>query len=351
MAQAAMQQRQEWYDEGIVGRLNQTFGRRRQIIQRGLPLAQGLGLEISPNWVPLVTPLEGPMHYCDILSDDELQARDGKDAERIRMNLPLVPLTFQLKEGKRMREVAPAGVKYDYIISSHVLEHVPDFLGILEQQRELLADNGTIAFVLPCSKGTAEYFRPETTASELLNAYLLGYTRPTPAMVYEARKHCFTFKNEPLDNVNFADVKLEFPPAVWFNDAQQAVSTYTDAHCWAFTTQGFKNVMDELRAVGCFPFDIIDIDEHTITATGHCNEFYIKLRPRKGEMMPSRPEIARQPGGQQQYNETSMAELERLRAYTSLLEKDLQQMRRSTSWLITKPLRQLKNALLRSADK
>ena len=141
-------------------RLNKTLGKRSQIMQRGLPLATDLGLEISPNWAPLITPTEcKDIHYCDILDDQELTQRDKDNPDRVDSHLEVMPLTYILKEGLTIAECAPPQTKYGYIVSSHVLEHVPDFLGMLYQQRNVLKDGGTIAFVLPNFKGSGEYFR------------------------------------------------------------------------------------------------------------------------------------------------------------------------------------------------
>lgn len=256
----------------------QFLGNRRATIQKGLKLS-GVGLEISPNWAPLVTKNEANVHYCDLLTYEELCEREKDNPGRIDNGLEVMPLDFTLKEGSTIAERAPAGVKYDFICSSHVMEHVPDFLGFLYEQRDVLTNDGIIAFVLPNSKGSGEYFRNLTIAADLLSAYLLRYTRPSPAMVYEARKHIFPWKNVPLDGKTLNDVDPFFGPEICFNDARRSMSSYQDAHCWAFTLPSFIDVMNELKVGGYFNFEFVDVTELPVTASGYPSEFYIKLRP------------------------------------------------------------------------
>ena len=147
-------------------------------------------------------------------------------------------------------------------------------------------------------------------------------------MVYEARKHAFHFKNIPYEGKKLEDTERPFGSDVWINDAKRSVTSYQDAHCWAFTTKGFISVMEELRRGGYFNFDIIDIDEHSMTASGHCNEFYIKLRPTSpAHSEPPKPQSQIASPSNQKYYELYHATVN------------------STSWKLTRPLRAIKRFL------
>lgn len=254
-------------------------GRRRRIIQEGLPLSTGLGLEISPLFAPLVTKNEANVLYCDSVDYATLCEREKHNPCLLELGLEVLPLDFVWTPGRLLSECSPSSHRYDYIVSSHVLEHVPDFLGYLYQSRAVLKDDGIIAFVLPNAKGSGEYFRSLTHCGDLVESYFCARSHPSPGIVYSAHRHCFHFENQELACKGLADVKRCHSDSLALDLAGKSVHSYIDAHCWAFTIQSFLDVMQEMRCVGLFDFDLVDVRELDQTKTGHCNEFYIKLRP------------------------------------------------------------------------
>ncbi len=55
--------------------------------------------------------------------------------------------------------------EYDYIFSSHTLEHVPDYVGALEHWKERLKTGGVLFLYLP--HPDMEYWRPENNRKHL----------------------------------------------------------------------------------------------------------------------------------------------------------------------------------------
>ena len=266
------------------------LGERRRIVHGLVPLDAECGLEIAPNWAPLVTKSESNVLYCDYLSYEQLLEREKENPGRMQYGLRVQRLDFQWAVGRTLKESLPEPLLFDYVVSSHVLEHVPNFLEYLYQIREVTRDEGTIAFVLPDIRGSGEFYRRETTAADLLDAYLLGHTRPTPGMVYDSLKHLFAFENEPYGDRTLDEVKRYFTDAACLDAAVRATVEYVDTHCWAFSRDGFVRTADELKGIGLFDFDVVDIVGSQPTATGHGAEFYVKLRP----TAPARPSRLRQ---------------------------------------------------------
>lgn len=67
----------------------------------------------------------------------------------------------------------PAG-RYDFVLSSHMLEHTANpILGLLEWKR-LLADGGTLVLLLPDKRHTFDHRRPVTTLAHLLEDFNAG---------------------------------------------------------------------------------------------------------------------------------------------------------------------------------
>ncbi len=268
---------------------------RRRMIHRYLPLESGVGLEIAPNWAPVVTKSEGDVLYCDYLTYDQLLEREKTNPARVQHGLKVQRLDFIWQLGKTLQECAGSNTKFDYVVSCHVFEHVPNFLEYLYQARAVLKDDGVIAMILPDIKGSGEYFRRETSAADLINSYLLGQSEPSPGQVYDGLRNLFSFENVPLQGLSLDDVKRHFTDMDSYHAAVRASVEYVDIHCWAFSKDGFVAATRELQGVGLFDFEIEEIDSNPLTQTGHGSEFFVKLRP-TAPPRPSRLQELRQAG-------------------------------------------------------
>jgi len=289
---------------------------RRRMVHRLLPLETGCGLEIAPNWAPVVTKSEGDVLYCDYLTYEQLLERERTNPGRIQHGLRVQRLDFIWEIGKTLQESAGTAAPFDYVVSCHVFEHVPNFLEYLYQVRAVVKDDGVIAMVLPDAKGSGEYFRRETNAAELINSYLLGQTVPSPGQVYDGLKNLFDFQNVPLEGRTLADVKRLFTDSDSYAAAVRASQEYVDVHCWAFSRDGFAEVARELREIGLFDFEIESLESNPATQTGHGSEFYVKLRP----TAPPRPSRLRArtlplPTQSDPDDEPGLSDIERVRGH------------------------------------
>jgi len=79
---------------------------RRRMVHRLLPLETGSGLEIAPNWAPVVTKSEGDVLYCDYLTYDQLLERERTNPGRIQHGLRVQRLDFIWEIGKTLQECA-----------------------------------------------------------------------------------------------------------------------------------------------------------------------------------------------------------------------------------------------------
>lgn len=257
------------------------LSKRRRVLLDMLPLDKedGVGLEVSPNFAPIVTKSDSDVLYCDYLTHEQLMAREKANPGRVNNGLWVQRSDFVWEIGKSLEECAPAGIKFDYIISSHVLEHVPDFLGYIYNMRKVLKDDGVIVFALPDIKGSGEYFRRESSPSDLLDAYLTARQWPSPAQVYDGFRTLFPFNNASLVDVTLSDVKCYFTPESCYQIAKNSITKYQDVHCWAFTKESLASTLSELKKIGVFDFEIEDLESNAPTVTGSGSEFYVKLRP------------------------------------------------------------------------
>ena len=76
---------------------------------------------------------------------------------------------------------------FDYIIASHVIEHLPDPLGFLTDCESLLKPSGVLSLVVPDSRYCFDCLRPLTSIGQWVDARLAGRVVHTPGTVLDGR--------------------------------------------------------------------------------------------------------------------------------------------------------------------
>jgi SAM-dependent methyltransferase len=251
--------------------------RRRLIAERCAVTPTKRGLEISPNWAPVVVRGEAQMVYCDRLSTEELQSREKDNQGRIGFKCDVEEMDFVWKDGTLLPSYFEDDEKFDFVVSSHVMEHVPNFLGFLAQQFRVCKNDGVVCFVVPDVRLSGEHFRPLTTPGQLIDALLVNRDKPSPGMVYEATYHIFDWPGlENLKAKHVLETKRGYTTAQAAEFARVAVETYIDVHCWSFTYATFEDVFTEVRDAGFLDFEIVAIDQIA-------EEIVCTLKPNRGQ--------------------------------------------------------------------
>lgn len=250
--------------------------RRRLVAERCAVSPAKHGLEISPNWAPVVVRGEAKMVYCDRLSTEELQSREKDNQGRIGFRAEVEEMDFVWKDGTTLPSYFQDDEKFDFVVSSHVMEHVPNFLGFLAQQFRVCKDDGFVCFVVPDVRLSGEHFRPLTTPGQLIDALLVDRDKPSPGMVYEATYHIFDWPGlENLKAKHVLETKRGYTTAQAAEFARLAVEQYIDVHCWSFTHATFEDVFREVRDAGFLDFEIVAIDQIA-------EEIVCTLKPNRG---------------------------------------------------------------------
>ena len=79
------------------------------------------------------------------------------------------------------------GRRVDYVIASHVAEHVPDLVGWLREIREVLRPGGTLRLIVPDKRFTFDIDRRETDLADVLEAHAVKVRTPLPRAIIEVR--------------------------------------------------------------------------------------------------------------------------------------------------------------------
>jgi hypothetical protein len=286
----------------------------------------------------VVARTEGPVKYVDYTDTRSLRAAQFDPAIDIDQ---IVDVDIVWGE-RRLREAA--GGEVDYVVASHVIEHVPDLIGWLHELREVLKPGGVLGLAVPDRRFTFDVLRRETDLAEVVEAYLTQSRRPTIRQVFDAASASAevdvgaAWRGEPAADPE-APLKGA-PGALRLARSLKVNPRYLDAHCWVFTPASFLDLAAALGRLELFPFAVEDFFP---TETGAI-EFQLRLRALAAGEAGAEDSIGRA--------RETLAGADRPEAPPTPFDRELESLRAerdallaSTSWRVTAPLRALSRLL------
>jgi len=203
---------------------------------------------------PIVLPDEGPISYVDYLTTSGLQTKyrddPNVDADRI------VDVDVVLEAGRLPEAVLTSS--FDYVVASHVLEHLPDPLGWLKQCAAALKPGGTLCLALPDKRYTWDILRRETELWEWVDGYVMRQVMPTPGQVFEATSRTALMRTgvpwEREPTTAELQPERELPAALEL--ARLAATEHVDVHCSVFTPGTFLRLLGDAHRTGLCQFEL-----------------------------------------------------------------------------------------------
>lgn len=259
----------------------------------------GVGIEIGPSHRPIAPKNMGfKTHVIDHMSKEELKIK-YKHANVALENIEEVDFIWR---GESYAELTNNHEYYDWVIASHVIEHVPDLIGFLSGCEAILKNDGVLSLAIPDSRFCFDHFRPMSSLGSIIDANTIRRNLNSAGTVAEfllnavKRGGAITWPRTSTDEFSFIH------GVVGVKDAIKKVAEegkYIDAHVWCFTPHWFRVIIDDLYALG-----FISMREISFSDPG-THEFYVTLgRTGKGSGM-QRLDLLRQTG-----MEISMADAE-----------------------------------------
>jgi SAM-dependent methyltransferase len=163
---------------------------------------------------------------------------------------------------------------YDWIIASHVIEHVPDVVTFLAECEKLLKPSGVLSLVIPDKRFCFDYFHSTTSTGEILDAFDQKRTRPSPGKVFDFCARIATSNDRMIWGPDIGhNFQLFHNISDVYHSWQEARTSekYIDVHLWRFTPPSFRLLLADLRTLGLAGFGI----KKEFDTTG-C-EFYVTL--------------------------------------------------------------------------
>jgi SAM-dependent methyltransferase len=240
------------------------------------------GIEIAPWFAPLA-PKSGGFDCLtlDIFDRAELVSRAIADPNIPKDSIGLISDVDFVGSAIDIEKLVPQQLHgtFDYIVSSHNFEHLPDPIKFLQGCQRILRPGGRLSMAIPDSRACFDFFRPHTTIGDWLEAYHGGRTKPSRGSLFEGQAYSARLFEGDVSQIAFS---IEANPhcvyivgdlaaayATWMNASNN--DPYTDAHCSVMTPASFQLLIEECRYLGLISFRC-----ESVSASIGC-EFHVLL--------------------------------------------------------------------------
>ena len=248
---------------------------RKTRLLSGIDVRNTFGAEIGPSDKPLVQKDEGRVLYVDHCDTEALRKRYATEStvDISKLHVDAVwgerSLREALLESLRLRGEPCDELALDYVVASHVIEHVPDFVTWLDEVLDVLRRDerqpGSLRLAVPDRRYSFDCLRRTSDLSDIVEAYALRRRRPSAGRVLDfallmSEVDCTKAWGGELTPASLKrgytlDQALGLARDAEFNGA------YHDVHCWVFTPQSFAALCCELAGHGLMHFECEWIDD------------------------------------------------------------------------------------------
>lgn len=267
---------------------------RRQKILGSLELTSAnggrprIGAEIGPLQSPLVKKGdvgEGVVFYVDHADTETLRARWSTDPsiDPSKLHVDAVWGQRTLREAIDASDLAHRhglpGCGLDYVVASHVIEHVPDLIAWLQEIAAILRSDGSLRLAIPDKRYSFDLLRRTSTFAEVADAFVRKRRVPSGSRVLD-----FTLNMATVDCAQAWAGTVDHASLVHGYTVEGALSlaadaeingNYHDVHCWVFTPESFIALCLELSEAGLLGFEC----QRLIPTSRNELEFFVWMRP------------------------------------------------------------------------
>ncbi|WP_211864561.1 methyltransferase domain-containing protein [Neoroseomonas soli] len=242
------------------------------------------GIEIGASYSPILPKAEGyRTRIIDHTDADGLRRKYsamGVDVSRVEE-------VDAIDDGGEFGELDDSGEGFDFIVASHVFEHLPDPIHFLQRCERALKPDGRLFLLVPDRRFCFDYLRPTSTAGQMLNSYLAKQRTHTPAALFD--HHAY---NALRDGVHVwaesegGTFAFGGTARAGYDIAARRQEEYLDAHAWVFTPSTFRLIAEDLRSLG-----LIGMGEQFFHPSIGC-EFLAVLSPAQAQVGLDRTALA-----------------------------------------------------------
>lgn len=251
------------------------------------------GLEIGPLYQPRVSP-SYDVRYVDHHSAEELRSIYAVSPAATPFLDEIVDVHYVLGDGATIASVTRDDGPFDYVVASHVIEHVVDPISWLSDIREVLGPEGVISLVVPDKRFCFDVNRDLTSPQDWIDWYLRGLKAPSFAQLFDFYAHV-TRMNGTVDTaalwagpvdysaVRRSDVADPDADALAVCRKHQETGEYKDCHAGVYTPESFLGLLRLAMKLELLAFSVAHFESTPVNTL----EFYVTLRKAPRESVDS----------------------------------------------------------------
>lgn len=201
--------------------------------------------------------------YCDICSTEEIRklysGNDYLKATGILIDPEsIIPVDYVIQDNykKTLENVQ----KFDCVIASHVLEHMPDLIFSLQDISFVLKPGGIFCIIYPDKRYCFDHFRTSASFRDAYNVFRNGTKENAPmvldffySVIPENNPHVFWEKKEILNYLP----ETSYAEAIKHYEQVAEGMRMDDVHYWPFTDMNFLKFLYDCTKAQLLPFRCI----------------------------------------------------------------------------------------------
>lgn len=211
------------------------------------------GLEVGPSYSPTLPRAEGwNVETIDHASEEELRKKyyNITDISRIEK-------VDYISDARPMSEIISRRGEYDFILASHVIEHITDIVAFLQSCEILLKPTGRLLLIVPDKRRCFDVMQARTMTGEILEAHRRQAVRHNPGNIFDFFSNIADMDGQitwQADTSKKLNLGFNFGGTVkqakeWYDKAANELE-YTDIHAWRFVPSSFRLIMQDLERIG-----------------------------------------------------------------------------------------------------
>jgi SAM-dependent methyltransferase len=223
------------------------------------------GLEIGALHNPRL-PVDHPNSYfLDHATSDEIRAKYAQDPYlTAQEKAAIVDVDYVCRPGMRLRDAVGVDARFDFVVASHVIEHIPNPIGWFQQLAEILRPAGIVSLAVPDKRYCFDARREVTAAAQWIDAYLRDLDQPSYEQIYDFEVNYIGDVADGsslwagVDPASLQRKDVDDPDAYAYERclARRDGSEYLDIHCSTFTPESFVDLIDAAGKLGLLPFEV-----------------------------------------------------------------------------------------------
>jgi hypothetical protein len=201
-------------------------------------------------------------YHLDHYNTERLKAKYTTDNNVAHLVNRIQEVDFVFN-GSPIETLIPGTLRFDYIYSSHALEHQVDLIGHLRSLERILKTTGKVIMIIPDHRACFDCLRFPTVTSDALTAHLRSQTVHQGKQVYEALAQGINVN--PGRRVN----RFDLLSAEFYHSLESAyksvcasevdLTNYRDVHAWTFTPISFQLLLVELFLLDLISFKLLRV--------------------------------------------------------------------------------------------